>query len=171
MKQKVPSHFVIMSDANTVFIDTILKYHDLDIFDQIYTNPSAFDENELLKLQPFFDSPHGCQRCEVNLCKGTLMKRVKDKKSFRRILYIGDGENDYCKEKVEMYFNVNSFVLGPSLELSTQDVLLPRKNFRLSKMIQKEEHASKLNCAIKEWNSYDELVEHLQNILVEIKSE
>ncbi|KAM0938231.1 putative hydrolase [Dioscorea sansibarensis] len=63
----------IVSDANLLFIETILKKHEvLDCFSEINTNPCYVDEDGRLGISPYNDhitSPHGCCLCPTNMCK------------------------------------------------------------------------------------------------------
>nr|DAD44464.1 TPA_asm: hypothetical protein HUJ06_002694 [Nelumbo nucifera] len=65
----------IVSDANSFFIDTILKHHGLmDCFTEINTNPSYVDDEGKLRIFPFHDftsSPHS--PCPPNMCKVNII--------------------------------------------------------------------------------------------------
>eukprot|EP00195_Chlamydomonas_chlamydogama_P012515 CAMPEP_0202913686 /NCGR_PEP_ID=MMETSP1392-20130828/61150_1 /ASSEMBLY_ACC=CAM_ASM_000868 /TAXON_ID=225041 /ORGANISM="Chlamydomonas chlamydogama, Strain SAG 11-48b" /LENGTH=367 /DNA_ID=CAMNT_0049605041 /DNA_START=146 /DNA_END=1249 /DNA_ORIENTATION=- len=77
-----------------------------------------------LLVRPFHASPHGCLRCNHNLCKARALgdfltdQRAKHV-SYNRIIYIGDGANDLC----------------PCYLLSPQDVVMPRGGFQLEKLV------------------------------------
>lgn len=133
-----------MSDANTVYIETLLKFYEMDkLFDLIYTNPAAFDSNGKLVVQPLVSSnnPHGCSRCEINICKGLLIRNVKQEKPSQRTVYVGDGRNDYC----------------PALFMESQDVLLVRHGFTLHKMLEDQEYKKYLKCSVRVWKNYEDL--------------
>ena len=52
--QNIGSVFVIVSDANAVFIQEPLNNANLlNLFDKIFTNPAEFDENGRLNMRPF----------------------------------------------------------------------------------------------------------------------
>jgi len=148
----VPSMFCVMSDANMMFIKTVLQHQRLDqVFQQIFTNPAQFDPEERLCMEPLVkpDSPHGCTRCEINICKGLLVENVHGKQSFHRTIYVGDGTNDYC----------------PALRLGENDVLLARHGFSLHKILESPA-TPPLKCKVMIWKDYLELVNHF-NILLE----
>ncbi|GFY97152.1 inorganic pyrophosphatase 1 [Actinidia rufa] len=67
----------IVSDANLFFIETIVKHLGLmDYFSEINTNPSYVDEEGRLRIFPchdFHSSPHGCNLCPPNMCKGEVV--------------------------------------------------------------------------------------------------
>jgi len=75
-KERAGAQLVILSDANTFFIESILEAFQCgDIFSRIITNPVAPDPaTGLLRVKRYIgpeDPPHQCTRCAVNLCKGT----------------------------------------------------------------------------------------------------
>ena len=52
--KNIGSVFVIVSDANAVFIQEPLNNANLlNLFDKIFTNPADFDENGRLNMRPF----------------------------------------------------------------------------------------------------------------------
>ncbi|KAG6727720.1 hypothetical protein I3842_02G138600 [Carya illinoinensis] len=92
----------IVSDANTFFIETILKHLEL-------REKGIF---------PYHDShrpPHGCSLCPPNMCKGLIIERIQASvyKEEEKFIYLGDGSGDYC----------------PSLKLGDVDHVMPRKDF------------------------------------------
>jgi len=62
----------IVSDANSFFIETILKHHGVwKCFSEIICNPSHVKEGSL-NICPYHDylkSSHGCNLCPPNMCK------------------------------------------------------------------------------------------------------
>jgi pyridoxal phosphate phosphatase PHOSPHO2 len=75
-----------------------------DHFTSVFTNPAHFDDTELLNVSWYHSKeagPHGCSNCQVNMCKGSILTQVLEEKSkqdlhYESILYVGDGEGDYC---------------------------------------------------------------------------
>lgn len=92
----------IVSDANEVYINTILEGHGVrGLIDGVHTNPARFvpvaaaaatvsiaaadgsggivasasAATELLLIEPFVPAttPHGCPLCPVNMCKGAIL--------------------------------------------------------------------------------------------------
>ncbi|TPX46420.1 hypothetical protein SeMB42_g03704 [Synchytrium endobioticum] len=94
------SHDVlILSDANSVFIDEVLKCHGADAYVScVVTNPACWRDGVLLVHRHTVDPPHGCTdaRCGVNLCKGVELDAYLAKHVYDRIVYCGDGANDVC---------------------------------------------------------------------------
>ncbi|KAG5353501.1 hypothetical protein C0989_006315 [Termitomyces sp. Mn162] len=118
LKSEGKTTFFCLSNANSVFISTILKSKGLDnLFDQITTNPAEWDDTGLLKLRRRVDlngPQHTCKvGCSPNMCKGAaptslpqphshfltgeeLDAFIKQHGPFDRIVYTGDGSNDFC---------------------------------------------------------------------------
>ncbi|KAF5380346.1 hypothetical protein D9615_004563 [Tricholomella constricta] len=102
LKAEGKTTFVCLSNANSVFINTILKSKGLDnLFDQIITNPADWDDAGLLKLRRRVD-PNGPQHsckvgCSPNMCKGEELEAILAQHGpFDRVVYTGDGSNDFC---------------------------------------------------------------------------
>lgn len=89
---------IIISDANTFYIDHILNVKGVrGHISRIITNPATFREDGLLMIEKHtVNPPHGCSRCAVNLCKGKELLSHLSEKPFDRVVYLGDGRNDFC---------------------------------------------------------------------------
>ncbi|KAI9215852.1 phosphatase phospho-type [Blastocladiella britannica] len=102
---------VVLSDANTYFIETILAAYGVrDCVHTIITNPSSLMRTaslrEVLAVAPLQGAhdPHTCPRaCPSNLCKSAMLQRWLAKgpsqesvRLMSRVLYVGDGTNDLC---------------------------------------------------------------------------
>ncbi|KAL4855681.1 putative phosphatase phospho2 [Chlorella vulgaris] len=101
---------VVLSDANTVYIDTILSYRGLrHLVREVHTNPAGWDASGTLRVQPYHASPHGCShRCPANLCKGKVLqeylgRRRAEGQQYSRVLYVGDGRNDFCPAQLLLH--------------------------------------------------------------------
>merc|ERR1719313_1608382 len=122
---------MILSDANTVFIDEFLAYHGIrDLFSEVATNPAEFDSNGRLHVRPHHEgAPHSSPICPPNLCKGSVLAKVRSSlPSEVRVIYVGDGGGDFC----------------PACELRPGDAVLcrappspPLQNFGLHSPIEK----------------------------------
>ncbi|OQS04671.1 transmembrane protein [Thraustotheca clavata] len=116
------AEIIIVSDANTVFIESFLELHGLkDIIKNVYTNPGEFEGN-ILRVRPFHPKvalPHGCPKCPVNMCKGSILKTILAAKDYSKVVYIGDGGGDFC----------------PASQLTSNDYVLAREGFELSKRL------------------------------------
>ncbi|KAG0701323.1 putative phosphatase-domain-containing protein [Suillus ampliporus] len=146
--------FFCLSNANSVFISTILESKGLqNLFEEIVTNPAEFDPSGLLKLHRRVD-PNGPQHscavgCSPNMCKGEELTAFleRHKPGYDRIIYVGDGSNDFC----------------PILRLRSQDMVLCRRFRGLEHRISQE---GGLQCQVKYWAGAWE-VEEIFNQLIE----
>lgn len=112
---------VIISDSNSLFIETILDEHDCSKgVQEVHTNPASFNENGCLIIKRYH--AHTCDTCKKtpNLCKGSVLDHVISRGSYNRVVYVGDGHNDVC----------------PSMKLTTADTVIARKGYALAKQLQ-----------------------------------
>jgi len=80
---------VILSDANSEFIDAVLMRHGLKYsFHHIITNP-ARREGGRLRVSPCQDPPAGCASCPSNLCKGSVVSGAWTFGNLRRTCFCG----------------------------------------------------------------------------------
>lgn len=142
---------IIISDSNTVFIDWILKAANVcHLFDEVFTNPASFDNRGYLTVQNFH--AHDCAKCPINLCKRKVLEKflenhLKQKVKYSQILYIGDGGNDLC----------------PVMCLKKGDVVMPRHDFMLHKMIcQLSKDLVPLEASVVVWSSGTEIQTYLE---------
>ncbi|KAF9115904.1 hypothetical protein BGX27_005785 [Mortierella sp. AM989] len=147
----------IISDANTFYIDTILKAHGLDhLFTSIITNPAHFDDHGRLHVARFHGldkEPHGCKLpCHPNLCKGRELQKLIDAQTWDQVIYMGDSTNDFC----------------PSTRLSSSDyhgrgdLILARANLLLEKEIQ--EHPEMIKAKVIYWDSPKDVLSITQSV-------
>ncbi|KAK9128803.1 hypothetical protein Syun_017603 [Stephania yunnanensis] len=145
----------IVSDANTFFIETILKHHGLlDCFSEINTNPSIIDNQGRLRIFPCHDltSPNcisNLDSCPPNMCKGRIIERIKAnaEEGKKKIIYLGDGKGDYC----------------PMLRLKKEYFVMPRKDYPVWELISC--NPSKIKAKICEWSVGEELERTLLNLV------
>ncbi|EMD37331.1 hypothetical protein CERSUDRAFT_50896 [Gelatoporia subvermispora B] len=134
--------FFCLSNANIVFITTILKDKGLEnLFEEIVTNAAEWDASGLLKLRRRID-PSGPQHqckvgCSPNMCKGEELEAFLDRHqhAFDRVIYVGDGSNDFC----------------PVLRLRSQDMVLCRRHRGLEKSISGFKDEGRLKCEVRYW--------------------
>lgn len=94
----------IVSDANTVYIESMLEHYGLSsLVTEVVTNPAVFEQDHQrssLRVRPYHDETvkpaHGCPLCPSNMCKGIILDRLRRKHSASRVLYVGDGTGDFC---------------------------------------------------------------------------
>lgn len=141
-KEKTES--IIISDANSVFINHILKHHDMQAnFQQVFTNPAYFNQDGRLEIE-MYHVQDTCSLSTVNLCKGQILEsyieeRSKDGVLFTHVAFIGDGQNDFC----------------PSLRLSCNDFVFPRAGYSLVDYITEMEakKSLRIKANIHTWTS------------------
>ncbi|XP_074555640.1 thiamine phosphate phosphatase-like protein [Curcuma longa] len=152
----------IVSDANKLFIETILVRHGLlEYFSEINTNPCYVDEEGRLRILPYHDhnivSVHGCNLCPPNMCKGMIVDRIQASSGIiagkKQVIYVGDGKGDYC----------------PSLRLTEGDYLMPRKDYPLSKLL--NANSDLLKAKPHHWSSSEELKEVLLRLITQLEEE
>ena len=69
---------IIISDANSVFIECILQECGVDdVFRAVFTNPASFNSDGLLTVAWYHT--HNCQLCNKtpHMCKGTYSRLVQ----------------------------------------------------------------------------------------------
>ena len=99
----------IVSDANSFFIDSILKAYKIENhFTEIHTNPSFWKDGKLyieryhnnearpskyLSVKSLNNTKtHQCSNCNPNICKGKIVKEIMQKNINKiNYIYIGDG--------------------------------------------------------------------------------
>jgi pyridoxal phosphate phosphatase PHOSPHO2 len=155
LKARGETTFLCLSNANSVFIDTILKHKGLEsLYEEIITNPAEWDPSGLLKVRRRID-PEGPQHschvgCSPNMCKGEELEAFLVRKGveFDRIAYVGDGANDFC----------------PTLRLRKQDTIFCRTGRGLQRRIEREGGEQCLKCNIKYWGGAWEIEEHFSQL-------
>ncbi|EJF65344.1 hypothetical protein DICSQDRAFT_99089 [Dichomitus squalens LYAD-421 SS1] len=142
LKSRGKTSFFCLSNANIIYITTILKSKGLDnLFDEIVTNPAEWDESGLLKLRRRIDPSgpqHKCQvGCSPNMCKGDELEAFleRHRPDFDRVIYVGDGSNDFC----------------PVLRLRKQDAVFCRRYRGLHDLIEPYEKEGRLQPRVEYW--------------------
>ena len=142
---------IIISDANSVFIDHILHVHGLkDKIDKVFTNPAKFNDEGCLQIE-MYHVQDSCSLSTVNLCKGQILEtyieeRMKLNVNFTHVVFIGDGQNDFC----------------PSMRLSPKDFVFPREGYSLVKYIEKmKDQGLHIKANIHTWSSGSDILKVL----------
>ncbi|KAG0049370.1 hypothetical protein BGZ83_005856 [Gryganskiella cystojenkinii] len=154
----------IVSDANTVYIESILEHYGIrHLFKAIVTNPAFWDDQGRLHIHRLTspEKPHNCPLgvCSLNICKGKeidklLQERLGSAVSEKtttpalRMLYVGDGRNDYC----------------PALRMKTSDDLyFVRRGRTLEKYLEKNSNArDAIQARIVYWSAAGEILRTLE---------
>lgn len=145
---------IIISDSNSVFIESWLKSRQLErVVSQILTNPARYDDDGRLRVDAYHIQ-HSCRISTVNLCKGQILidyirKKQAQGKSYERIVYIGDGRNDLC----------------PILRLSETDLACPRKDYPLVDQLNELPTSMSAKAKIVLWEDGTDLRRNLEQII------
>ncbi|KAG0026868.1 hypothetical protein BGZ81_006043 [Podila clonocystis] len=156
----------IVSDANSVYIEGILKHYGIrSLFSHVITNPARWDREGRLHIQRLVprDTPHGCPVgvCSLNICKGQEVDKllqlhgdhhtISSTAATPLMIYVGDGQNDYC----------------PALRLQKDDIYFVRRGRSLEKFLSKG--GPKIQEAIQGrivyWNSPTDIFNELADII------
>lgn len=115
------SEAIIISDANTIFIECILTESGMrEVIKEVFSNPAQFDPDGRLRVWRYHS--HSCRTCarSPNLCKGSVLEEyLKTNPGYEKVVFVGDGRGDFC----------------PSLSLREQDVVVCREGFPLAKLL------------------------------------
>ncbi|KAI8928015.1 phosphatase phospho-type [Entophlyctis helioformis] len=147
------SQIIIISDANTFYISTITQAKGIDQWiSRTITNTGRIDDSGRLHIMRHTTyPPHGCSRCSANLCKGKeLLEHMAEYGPFDRVVYLGDGHNDFC----------------PSTKLSPSDLVLPRSGRGFANMLQDPALRSEIRAEIQLWNSADDVLAIFRRLLL-----
>ncbi|KAJ3257250.1 hypothetical protein HK103_004804 [Boothiomyces macroporosus] len=150
--QENNAEIIVISDANTIYIDEISDQYQIKQFiSHVITNPAHFDDDGRLHIRKRCEKHDCLNGCAVNICKGVeLLEYINSKGSpYDRLIYVGDGTNDFC----------------PSTKLGPNDYVFPRKDFPFSRKIKDEQYRNEITARINEWESADELLSLLRNLL------
>uniref|UniRef100_A0A8C5EQN2 Phosphoethanolamine/phosphocholine phosphatase 1 n=2 Tax=Gouania willdenowi TaxID=441366 RepID=A0A8C5EQN2_GOUWI len=149
---------VLVSDANTFFIESWLQRAGVrHLFNRIFTNPATFNKDGRLVMRPFHS--HDCLRCPDNMCKQVVVRdyvarRTQERgRPYQRVFYVGDGANDFC----------------PALSLGPRDVVFPRRDFPMHKLIIETHEAmpGEFKAVTVPWASAEEVVQRLRKLVAE----
>ncbi|KAF9347141.1 hypothetical protein BGX26_001366 [Mortierella sp. AD094] len=154
----------IISDANTFYIDTILKAHGLDhLFTKIITNPAHFDDQGRLHVARYHGldkEPHGCSLpCHPNLCKGRELQKLIDSQAWDQVIYMGDSTNDFCPST-----RLLSSSSSPTSDNNhgCGNLILARANLLLEKEI--KEHPEMIKAKVIYWDSPKGVLSIIQSV-------
>lgn len=146
---------IVVSDANSLFIDWILHGAGVrSAVDQILSNPASFDERGFMTVQCHHS--HQCTRCPVNMCKRKVLEDFLSEQAgvgveYQKVFYAGDGGNDLC----------------PAWCLRVGDVVLPRRGYTLEKLLERLQNGQvnqevELKPRVLPWTSGLEILEELK---------
>jgi pyridoxal phosphate phosphatase PHOSPHO2 len=174
LKDAQKTTFLCLSNANSVYIQTILQSRGLDaLFDEVVTNPAHWEESGLLSLRRRVDPDgpqHGCKvGCSPNMCKGACIApwcaAGAEQRQARSSLRSSPATRPSLTESSTSATARTTFAPScasggllsplPSLLSRTdgfprsQDVVLCRRYRGLEKKL--TEHAADVKCGVKYW--------------------
>lgn len=145
---------IVISDSNSTFIKYWCDYHGItDCIKRVYTNYAEFNNDDVLKIQPYHHQK-SCRLSSENLCKGDILEEfVRNEQEtnnvfYEIVFYVGDGQNDIC----------------PVLRLGCQDFGFARRGYRMHKEIDNvlnAEHKPLMDAKLLVWNDGHDLTNHI----------
>ncbi|OCT60003.1 phosphoethanolamine/phosphocholine phosphatase [Xenopus laevis] len=153
MKKQDRFEIILISDANVFGVESSLKAHGFhSLFRRVISNHTKVEKNGYLSLEPYHT--HTCPNCPASMCKRKivteyLVERSKDGVTFEKVMYVGDGANDFC----------------PSVVLTATDVAFSRKNYPMHQLIQKEQQKGTFKAKVVPWDSADLVRDYIQELL------
>jgi len=150
--KKEKSDMVLVSGSNVFSVGWLLeKYNIKDYFKRIFANPAKLSEEKLIEIGSY--QINDCSNCEVDLCKKLIVEdylkhSLKEGIQYEKIIYVGDGHNDFCPVSI----------------LGSNDIAFPRIDFALYKKIYESEGIKDLNCEVIPWNDGYKILEHIKDI-------
>lgn len=140
----------ILSDSNSYFISCVLDYLGLkSCITDVITNPAPITNGRIhiVPRQHTFGVSHTCPSCPYNLCKGSEMVRLMASHNPLRVVYCGDGQNDWCAAKT----------------LRRGDVLLAREGHALHSLTQENSQSLQMkDVNVTVWRTGEECVDALK---------
>ena len=142
---------IIITGNNEQVVDIVLSSHGIkDCFDHILCNKSVIDEKNIFKIWAINEKYEHCEDDKPFLCKSLFFQDfIKDKKeNFDRIFYIGDGQNDFCLSK----------------KLTANDIVFPRFNYSLYKIIFNKNGKNEVKAQIIPWKNGKDICDVLKKL-------
>ncbi len=143
---------IVITGSNSLFLDWALEKYDIsELFESKLVHKSEVDEEEFIKIEQMHT--HDCQICNVSQCKGQLLREYIEQNTnadkFYSIIYVGDGDNDFC----------------PAKALAKSDYLFPREDWGLHKKL-KELKPGELQCEnVILWRDGEIITETLKSLI------
>ena len=141
---------IIISNANDLFVNTVLNKHNLKSVIQTVISHKAKISGDLLQIVDCHSHDH--KDCPASMCKGKLLiqylleSRAKGIK-YRLVCYCGDGTNDFC----------------PAHQLKKKDFVFVRRGFGLDRRIARARavNESDVKAQIVPWTNGNQILDHL----------
>ena len=144
---------IIFSGCNTIFVEWVIQYRKLDnLIYKYYSNIAESSTKGVIAIKSTHN--HDCADCDKSQCKQILLRdylieRKKENISFKNMVFVGDGSNDFCLTKI----------------LTNNDLVCYRIGYALEKQIKKWLDLNKKEeylCRVLPWNTGFEIIERLR---------
>jgi len=140
----------ILSDANTWFIETVLKANGMShLVSQIVSNIARV-EGSKVQVLPYHTTPHPTSSTSpANLCKGRVMRKWMEEETFSHLVYCGDGSGDF----------------EGAMAAPANSVVLAKKNWQLHQRLQEaSDNGSGPRAQVVVWDSQEQLASTILRI-------
>lgn len=147
---------IIFSGCNTVFLEWILESKKIEnLIFKVYSNIAKITQAGVLTVDS--THVHDCSSCDKSQCKQVLLQDFLNQQrnknvSYRNLVFVGDGVNDFCLTKI----------------LTKDDLVCYRIGFELEKKITEWKKCNNLddyNCHLLPWKTGFEIVDKLKNMI------
>lgn len=151
---KLNFDIIVISDSNSIFINDWLANQSLSKYvAKVFTNPAQYDKHGLLKIKMYHVQKE-CSLSTINLCKGKIMQDYVEAQGkvgvkYDRIVYVGDGKNDFC----------------PIIRLQQGDLACVRVGYPCVDLVKKnltEEAEHKVTSKVCIWNTGEDILRALE---------
>jgi pyridoxal phosphate phosphatase PHOSPHO2 len=147
---------LIISDGNRLFIETILEQNNLsNYFDAIITNQVTISNDLIIQIEPYLEHCQlvACDYCaelcsKPSICKKAIIEDyISASRNFNKIVFVGDGDNDYCA----------SFILNE------RSYLFAKQNLALYNILESNNsnNKNKIKSKIFYWNNANDILKCL----------
>ena len=150
---------IILSGANMLFVEWVLEAYNLkDLIDEYYSFSCDID-NDRLVLGPLHE--HNCDDCHAYLCKKLAIENIIQKNnSYEKIIYFGDGQNDYCA--------------CLALNLVKGSIVYIREDYALDRLLYHKkgcvEKRNKILAELVKWKDGYDILDHIKLVLPKLTS-
>ena len=153
-ENKEKADIILVSGSNIISIEWQLQSFKLDdgFFKKIFANPSSISLENLIEVGSYSLNDCSNSNCEKDMCKKLIVEDYlnacsQNGQNYLKTIYVGDGTNDYC----------------PGTILTKSDILFPRHNFPLFKMLFESEQPNSLLCEIVPWNDGFQILNYIKS--------
>ena len=139
---------IILSNSNNLFISWFVTERKF-LVKEIIANKAEIVTNTFIKI--WNDQKSTCTYCP-DLCKKMSLEEFIKNNKYKKLIYVGDGSNDYC----------------PALVLQKDDYLFVRKNYPLHGMLSSSYSTNivskELKCNICLWDDGNSILQELKKL-------